>query len=109
ESSCLAGGCVRHAISVIIAARIRGPRAAQLVRIIDAGREGRHPMLSRIRAATRMLRPRALARTAKSVDDLVAGTTQLQRSMKEALAEAARQAERAERLEARVKSLEESL
>jgi len=66
-------------------------------------------MLSRIRAATRMLRPRALARTAKSVEDLVAGTTQLQRSMKEALADAARQAERAEKLEARVKDLEESL
>jgi hypothetical protein len=66
-------------------------------------------MLSRIRAATRVLRPRSLARTAKSVDDLVAGATQLQRSMKEALAEAARQADRAEKLEVRVKSLEESL
>ena len=66
-------------------------------------------MLSRIRAATRVLRPRALARTAKSVEDLVAGTTLLQRSMKEALTEAARQAARAEELEARVKTLEQSL
>ena len=66
-------------------------------------------MLSRIWSATRILSPRAMGRSAKSVVVLVAGSTQLQRSMKEALAEAARQAERAERLEARVKSLEESL
>ena len=60
-------------------------------------------MLSRLRAAVQVLRPRALARTAKSVEDLTAETQQLRRAMKETLAESARLAERSERLESSVR------
>ena len=66
-------------------------------------------MLSRLRAAAQVLRPRALARTAKSVEDLTAETQQLRRAMKDTLAESARLAERAERLESSVAHLEQSL
>jgi hypothetical protein len=66
-------------------------------------------MLSRLRAAARVFRPRALARTAKSVDDLTAETQQLRRAMKEALSESARLAERSEKLETTVRALEQSL
>ena len=66
-------------------------------------------MLSRLRAAARVLRPRSLARTAKSVEDLATETRQLRRAMKDALAESARLAERSERLESSVRTLEQSL
>src|SRR5262245_14435067 len=66
-------------------------------------------MLSRLRAAAQVLRPRALARTAKTVEDLTAETHQLRRAMKETLAESARLAERSERLESSLRTLEQSL
>ena len=66
-------------------------------------------MLSRLRAAARVLRPRALARTAKSVEDLTTETHQLRRAMKDTLAESARLVERAERLESSVRTLEQSV
>lgn len=66
-------------------------------------------MLSRLRAATSLLRPRALAHTAKSVEDLAATVEQMRRSMKESTTESSRLAERAQKLEADVKSLQQSL
>lgn len=66
-------------------------------------------MLSRLRAAAQVFRPRALARTAKLVEDLTGETQQLRRAMKETLAESARLAERSERLESSVRGLEQSL
>ena len=65
--------------------------------------------MSRLRAAAQVLRPRALARTAKSVEDLTAETQQLRQTMKTTVAESARLAERAERLESLVRTLEQSL
>jgi hypothetical protein len=66
-------------------------------------------MLSRLRAAARVFRPRALARTAKSVEDLTAETQQLRRTMKDTVAESSRLAERSERLESTVRALEQTL
>lgn len=66
-------------------------------------------MLRRLISAAGALRPRSLARTAKTVEDLLAETQRLRHSMRDAHAESARLADQARQLEAHVRTLESSL
>jgi hypothetical protein len=66
-------------------------------------------MLSRFRAAAGVLRPRSLAHTAKSVEDLVSTTARLHQRMKDSAIESARLAELSRRLEAELRALKEGI
>jgi HPt (histidine-containing phosphotransfer) domain-containing protein len=62
-------------------------------------------MLERLHGIARILRPRALARTAKSVEDLLAESQETRRALKAVSTTGVQLAERTEQLEAAVKAL----
>jgi hypothetical protein len=66
-------------------------------------------VFGRLRAVARAVRPRALLRTAKSVDDLTSGARELRQAVKTVDAAATDLQERAQRLEAEVRELKQLL
>ena len=66
-------------------------------------------MLSRLFGAARVLRPRALARTAKSVEHLLVEAEEMRRAVKALSAESARLVDQKRELEASLKALEQTV